>query len=397
MLPLYHVPPGGWVDFPLPACEALPMLLLIPGPVTTRPEVRAAMAQDLAPWDNDFRTFLVRLRERILRAAGGVAGTHSVLPLQGCGHFITEAAVRSLVPPSGKLLVPDTGAYSQRMIRLAREAGRSVIALPIDAHHPTSPNVVAAALTADPAITHVGVVYSETGSGVIHDATAIGPVVRAAGRRMIVDGVSAFGALPLDLSTQPEIDAVVFTSNKCIEALPGVGFAIARIDALAANAGNAGSWSFDLNDVHLRSDGGSFRFTPPAQVLAAFDRAMDFWEQEGQPARLARYTANMRVFYDGMVGLGLTPWLSRDAQGPIIVAIHAPADPAWDLQRFVDALKRRGVLISNFFNTPTPTFRVGCIGAITPDDMAGAVAAMADAMDEMGIKQRERVRDEVRS
>jgi len=373
------------------------MLLLIPGPVTTRPEVRSAMAQDLAPWDNDFRTFLLTLRDRILRAAGGVPGTHSVLPLQGCGHFITEAAVRSLVPPGGKLLVPDTGAYAQRMVRLAREAGRSVATLPIDAHRPTDPAAVGAALAADPAITHVGVVYSETGSGVIHDATAIGPVVREAGRRMIVDAVSAFGALPLDLSTQPEIDALVFTSNKCIEALPGVGFAVARIDALAANAGNAGSWSFDLNDVHLRSDGGSFRFTPPAQVLAAFDRAMDFWELEGQPARLARYTANMRVFYDGMIDLGLTPWLSRDAQGPIIVNIHAPADPEWDLQRFVDALKRRGVLISNFFNTPTPTFRVGCIGAITPDDMAGAVASMAAAMNELGIKQRERVRDEVRS
>ena len=67
-------------------------------------------------------------------------------------------------------------------------------------------------------------------------------------------------------------------------------------------------------------------------------------------------------------------------QGPIIVNVHAPADPAWDLQRFVDALKARGVLISNFYNTRTPSFRVGCIGAITPADMARAVAAMAEAL-----------------
>ena len=373
------------------------MLLLIPGPVTTRPEVRAAMAQDFAPWDNDFRGFLLRLLERVLRAAHGVAGEHTVLPLQGCGHFITEAAVRSLLPPGGRLLVPDTGAYAQRMIRLAREAGRDAVILPIDAGRPTDPQAVAAALAADPTISHVGVVYSETASGVIHDAPAIGPVVRAAGRRMIVDAVSAFGALPLDLSAHPEIDAAVFTSNKCIESLPGIGFAIARIDALAANAGRAGSWSFDLHDVHERSGGGSFRFTPPAQVLAAFDRAMDFWEAEGREARLARYTANMHAFHDGMVGLGLTPWLPRDVQGPIIVNIHAPTDPAWDLQRFVDALKRRGVLISNFYNTPTPTFRVGCIGAVSPDDMRGAVAAMDAALGEIGITKRENVRDEVRS
>lgn len=373
------------------------MLLLIPGPVTTRPEVRAAMAQDLAPWDNDFRGFLVRLRARVLRAAHGISGTHSVLPLQGCGHFITEAAVRSLLPPGGRILIPDTGAYAQRMVRLAREAGRDPVTLPIDAARAADPQAVARALAADPTISHVGVVYSETGSGVIHDPRAIGAVVRAAGRRMIVDAVSAFGALPLDLSVQPEIDTIVFTSNKCIEALPGVAFAVARIDRLEANAGQAGSWSFDLADIHARSEGGSFRFTPPAQVLAAFDRAMDFWEAEGQEARLARYTANMRVLYDGMVGLGLTPWLSPDSQGPIIVNVHAPDDPAWNLQKFVDALKRRGVLISNFYNTPTPTFRVGCIGAITPNDMRGAVAAMDAALGEIGITRRENVHDEVRS
>ncbi len=355
------------------------------------------MAQDLAPWDNDFRAFIVRLRERILRVAGGVPGIHTVLPLQGCGHFITEAALRSLVPPKGRLLVPDTGAYANRMLRLAREAGRDAVALAIDANRPTDPAAVATALAADPGITHVGIVYSETGSGVIHDAPAIGAVARSAGRRVIVDAVSAFGALPLDLAAQPEIDAVVFTSNKCIEALPGVGFAVARLDSLEAMAGQAGSWSLDLHDIHVRSEGGSFRFTPPAQVLAAFDRALDFWEEEGREARLNRYVANSRVFYDGMLDLGLTPWLSRDAQGPIIVNVHAPTDPAWDLQGFVDALKRRGVLISNFYNTPTPTFRVGCIGAITPDDMAGAVAAMGAALEELGVARRENVRDEIRS
>ena len=178
------------------------------------------------------------------------------------------------------------------------------------------------------------------------------------------------------LSAQPEVDAAVFTTNKCLEALPGIAFAVARIDRLLECAGNAGSWSFDLSNVYdhaLRNGWGSFRFTPPAQILAALDVALDFLDAEGQPARLARYTANMRTLYDGIRDLGLTPWLPRSRQGPVIVNVHAPADPAWDLQAFVDALKLRKFLISNFYNTPSPTFRVGCIGAITPDDMAGAV------------------------
>jgi 2-aminoethylphosphonate-pyruvate transaminase len=369
------------------------MLLLIPGPVTTRPEVRAALTQDMAPWDHDFRDFLGGLLDRILPISRGIPGEHTVLPLQGCGHFITEAAIRTFLPPGGKLLVPNTGSYSDRMIRLGREAGREPVLLPIAANEPTDPAVVAAALHADPAITHVGLVYSETGSGIVHDPAAVGAVVRAAGRRMLVDAVSAFGALPLDLAAQPEIDAAVFTSNKCLEGLPGAAFAVARIDRLLQSEGNAGSWSFDLANIHghaLRNGPGSSRFTPPAQILAALARALDFFEAEGgQPARLARYTANMHVLYDGVCELGLRPYLAREHQGPIIVNVHAPADSAWNLQRFVDALKCRAILISNFYNTPTPSFRVGCIGAITPADMRNAVAAMGEALGEIGITRRE--------
>jgi 2-aminoethylphosphonate-pyruvate transaminase len=368
------------------------MLLLIPGPVTTRSEVRQALCQDFAPWDNDFRQFLMRLLGRILRLAGGIESEHVVLPLQGCGHFITEAALRTFVPAGGRILIPATGAYANRMIRLAREAGRVAVPLPLGLTDATDPAAVARALADDPTLSHVGIVYSETGSGMIHDVQAIGAVVRAAGRRMIIDAVSAFGALPLDVSAQPEVDAAVFTANKCLEALPGIGFAVARADRLMACAGNAASWSFDLSDIHntaLQAGAGSFRFTPPAQVLAALDRALDYLDAEGCVARLSRYTDNMRTLHDGVRDLGLVPWLPPSRQGPVIVNVHAPSDPAWNLQAFVDALKSRGFLISNFYNTPTPTFRVGCIGAITPADMARAVQAIDAALTEIGVTHRE--------
>lgn len=372
------------------------MKLLIPGPVTTRPEVRAAMAEDIAPWDNDFRPVLSEVCQRLLPIAGGQPGTHAALVLQGCGHFITEAALRSFMAPkdhprAGRILIPAIGAYADRMARLAREAGRDVVELALPDQVPVDPQAVADALAADAAITHVGAVYSETGTGVIHNVAAIGTVVRAAGRRMLVDAVSAFGALPLDLGSQPEIDAVVFTSNKCFEGLPGLGFAICRLDGLAANRGNAGSWSFDLESIYqqmLRSPG-SFRFTPPVQVLSAFRVALDIHDREGgREARLARYRANVDALYVGIQRLGLSPYLPREYQGPVVMNTHAPADPAWNLQTFVDGLKRRGFLISNFYNTPTPSFRVGCIGAITPTDMTAFVAAIDAVLEEMQVRNR---------
>lgn len=369
------------------------MLLLIPGPVTTRAEVRAAMTLDLAPWDHEFRSFYLRLRCRILNLAGGQEGVHAALPLQGCGHFANEAAIRTFVPAGGKLLVPMTGAYAERLVRLAREAGRRPLEMPIPADRPVAPESVESALASDADIGHVAIVYSETGTGICHDAPAIGAAVRRMGRRMIVDAVSGFGALPFDIAAHPEVDALVFTTNKCLEALPGLGFAIAPVERLLACAGNAGSWSLDLADLYknsLQYGGGSSRFTPPAQVINALDRALDFLEAEGgPPARLARYQANARAFYDGVQHLGLSPCLAQDAQGPVIVNVRAPNDPAWDLQAFVDALKRRGFLISNFYNTVEPSFRVGCIGFVSPDDMRRAVSAIGESLDELGVHLRE--------
>ncbi len=153
----------------------------------------------------------------------------------------------------------------------------------------------------------------------------------------------------------------------------------------------AGRWTLrTFTPTRCAIRDGSARFTPPAQVLNALNTALGFHEAEGgQPARLARYTANMRTLYDGLRGLGLVPYLAPAAQGPVIVNIHAPADPAWNLQAFVDALKRRGYLISNFYNTEKPSFRVGCIGAITPADMQGFVAAVDAVLTELCIGRRQ--------
>src|SRR6204780_3159592 len=154
--------------FPAHGVRSLgPMLLLIPGPVMTRPEVRAALGEDIAPWDFDFREVYAGVRARLLRIANGVDGEHTVLPLPGCGHFIIEAAIRSFLPVGGRLLIPLTGSYSDRLGRLAPAAGRDPVPLPIIQTEIIPSDAVADVLQRDPSISHVGLVQSETGSGVV--------------------------------------------------------------------------------------------------------------------------------------------------------------------------------------------------------------------------------------
>ena len=367
------------------------MLLLIPGPVTTDARVKAAMAQDYAPWDNDFRHTYRQVCDGVLRAAQGAPDEHAALALPGCGHFAVEAAIRTFVPPGGRLLAPSTGAYAARLQRLAGDAGRIAVPLPVGATERVDPQAVAAALERDPSLTHLALVYSETGSGICHDVPELARIAHALGRRVIVDAVSAFGALPLDLGSLPAVDAVVLTANKCLEGLPGAAFVVARRDRLEAARGNAGSWSLDLVDIyqHTLQPNAGPRFTPPAPTLAALAVALDLYHEEGRVTRLARYTANMRALYDGIGALGLTPYLPPALQGPIVVNVRAPDAPTWNLQLFVDALKRRGYVLSNFYNTEQPTFRVGCIGAFGPDQMRQAVDAMGAALGDIGITRRE--------
>jgi len=235
-------------------------------------------------------------------------------------------------------------------------------------------------------------VVSETGTGIVNDPNILGPIIHAAGRRLICDAVSGFGALPFRIADHPECDVVVFTSNKCIEGLPGFGFAVAPIDRIEAAAGNAGSWVMDLHDVYrhaLRDGWGSFRFTPAVQALRAFRVALDLYDAEGgQPARLARYARNRDVMYDGLKALGFRPYVERHNQGPIIVVVHQPADPNWDFARFLRLMNARGVIISNHFTTKAQTMRIGCIGAIDEKDAHFALEQMAGVLAEMGVNRQ---------
>ncbi|WP_431283184.1 2-aminoethylphosphonate--pyruvate transaminase [Humitalea sp. 24SJ18S-53] len=368
------------------------MLLLIPGPVQTDPRVRAAMAEDIAPWDDEFRAEYAAMRPRIVAIAGGDAADHASLPLPGCGHMVIEAAIRTFVPAGKTLLVVRNGGYSDRLVRMATEAGRLVVTLDGPDNAPMPAARLAEALAQNPDVGHVALVVSETGSGIVNDPNVLGPVIAAAGKRMICDAVSGFGALPFAMRDHPECDVVVFTSNKCLEGMPGFGFAVARIDSLVAAKGNAGSWVLDLADVYdhaLKNGFGSFRFTPAVQALRAFGVAMDLYDAEGgQPARYARYRRNADVLYAGLKGLGFTPYVTPEHQGPIIVNVHQPADPAWDFGRFQVALKKRGVVVSNFWTTAAPTMRIGCIGAINEADIRFALAQMEAVLAEMGIGQR---------
>jgi 2-aminoethylphosphonate-pyruvate transaminase len=360
-------------------------ILLTPGPLTTTLRTKLAMLKDWGSWDADFNAVTAGLRARLLDIVHG-PGTHTVVPLQGSGTFSVEAAVATVVPKDGHVLVLDNGAYCKRAAKLTQMMGRRATVVPHAEEEPVSAAVLDERLRADASITHVVLIHCETGTGVLNPLPEVAAVCQRHGKGLIVDAMSSFGALPID-AREVRFDALVAASGKCLEGVPGMGFVVLRKAALEGCAGHSQSLAMDLYDQwQYMEKTGQWRFTPPTHVVVALAEAVtQFVAEGGQGARLARYTDNYRTLVDGMAALGFKPFLRPEVQAPIIVTFHAPADPAYDFKRFYDATKARGFLLYPGKLTQVETFRVGCIGAIARKEMREAVHAVADTLREMGI------------
>lgn len=360
-------------------------LLLTPGPLTTSKAVKAVMVHDWGSRDATFLKINTEVLERLPDIIGG-KGAFVTVPMQGSGTFAVEAMLTTFVPPSGKVLLLINGAYGLRAKRILDIARRAVVVHETPEDTPPDLGAVDALLTADAAITHVFVVHCETTSGIRNPIEDVARIVARHGRRLLIDSMSAFGALPLD-ATKITFDAVAASSNKCIEGVPGLGFVLARESALKESKGNATTLVLDLHDQWQNFvKTGQYRFTPPIHVIVSFHQAlMEFLAEGGQPGRGARYAENGRVLAEGMKALGFRLLLPEALQAPIIYTFHMPKSKGFVFQTFYDELKARGYVIYPGKLTVADSFRIGCIGRIDAGHMRAFLANVADVLAGMGV------------
>ncbi|WP_233863298.1 2-aminoethylphosphonate--pyruvate transaminase [Paraburkholderia adhaesiva] len=360
--------------------------LLTPGPLTTAASTKEAMLRDWGSWDADFREMTARLRRSLLDIAGDTNGDYDCVPLQGSGSYCVEAMLGSFVPRDGHALVLANGAYGKRMATTLRYLGRRHTVHDTGDYLPPRAADVERILAANADITHVVVVHCETSSGILNPVEEIAEVTQRLGRRLLIDSMSAFGAIPLDVRTLP-CDAFVSSANKCIEGVPGFGFVIAKKEVLRDAKGNSHSLALDIYDQwDVMNRTGQWRFTPPTHAVAAFIEALRLHTLEGgQPARLARYARNRDVLVAGMRSLGFEPLLTEPWRSPIIVTFFSPSDPAFSFERFYELMKAQGFIIYPGKLTTVESFRIGCIGALDESVMRRVIEACGNALASLGV------------
>jgi 2-aminoethylphosphonate-pyruvate transaminase len=359
-------------------------LLFTPGPLTTSATVKAAMLHDAGSRDAEFIAAVRDIRERLLRIGGAPpGGDYECVPMQGSGTFAIESVISSAIPRDGRLLVLVNGAYGRRIVEMARVHGIDVHAVETPENRKISPEAVAERLAGTIGLTtHVAVIHCETTTGIVNPIGEIGEKVALAGATYIVDAMSSFGAIPIDLAGV-HADFLISSANKCIEGVPGFGFVLARRSQLIAAKGCARTLSLDLHAQWQGLEtGGQFRFTPPTHAMLAFHQALRELDAEGGvPGRAARYCRNHQVLAAGMEAMGFEPYLAPEDQSYIITTYRYPANPEFRFEEFYSRLSEMGFVIYPGKLSKEPCFRIGTIGRIGVNEIEALLGAIRDVLD----------------
>lgn len=355
-------------------------LLLTPGPLSTSASVKEAMLQDWCTWDKDYNEGVVEvIRRKLLEAAGLDGQEYTTVLLQGSGTYGVEATLGAAVRPEDKLLIVANGAYGKRMGTIAEYYHLNYALVNLKETELVTPEVVERALEEHPGVTHFAVVHSETTTGLLNPIEGIAEVLRGRGVTWIVDAMSSFGGIPIDIKGLG-IDFLISSANKCVQGVPGFTFVIARREKLAACKGMARSLSLDIYAQweEMERGHGKWRFTSPTHVVRAFAQALKELEEEGGiAARHARYCRNHEVLVEGMEGAGFRTLLTPEKQSPIITSFLYP-EAGFSFGDFYEALKRRGFVIYPGKVSDADTFRIGTIGDVFPEDFKRLVEVVKE-------------------
>ena len=354
--------------------------MLTPGPLTTTETVKSAMMSDWCTWDKDYNEGIVEvIRKELVNIASSRPEEYTAVLMQGSGTFCVEATLGSTIRPDDHLLVAANGAYGKRMGVIAEYYKLNCHVMKFDETQAVDPAAIDEYLTVHKEVTHVSVVHCETTTGVLNPLAEIAAVVKRHGKTLIVDAMSSFGGVPIDMA-ELSIDFLISSANKCIQGVPGFGFIIARRSLLEQCKGVARSLSLDIYDQWetMEKGHGKWRFTSPTHVVRAFMQALtELKEEGGVAARHARYCENHRTLVEGMRSLGYKTLLPDEWQSPIITSFYYPST-SFDFQSFYLSLKAKGFVIYPGKISQADTFRIGNIGDVHPDDFRTLVEVIRD-------------------
>lgn len=360
-------------------------VLLNPGPSTTTDSVKyAQVVPDICPRELEFGNLMEKVAEDLTSFVADPKDYISIM--FGCsGTGADEAMVSSCVPPDGKLLVVDNGSYGARLAKIAQVYNIDMDVFKSSTYEPIDIAALEEKMKTG-GYTTFAIVYHETTTGLLNPLEKICPMAKKYGMTTIVDIVSAYGGMPINLE-KLGIDFASTTSNKHIGGMAGVGIVICRRSELLKQK----EWPmrsyylnlFDQYKYFLETK--QTRFTPPVQTFYALRQAITETKVETIEKRYERFTACWKILVKALKEIGLKMLVAEENQSHFITAILIPETPEYSFTALHDYAKSFGFTIYPGKLGNIDTFRIANMGDIKPEEMTHFTCVLRDYMHSIGV------------
>lgn len=362
-------------------------ILLNPGPATTSDTVKyAQVVSDICPREQEFGEVLTSLRRGLLQVINASEKLYTTVLFGGSGTAVMEAIISSVMLPDSKLLILVNGAYGQRMCEIADTYNISYETLRTEWGKPFDFKEVARIIE-DKSINHVAMVHHETTTGILNPLKKFMELKNKFGCTLILDAISSYAGIHIDFDETP-IDYLMSTSNKCLQGMPGVAFAICNIDSLVALEGvKPKSYYLDLYKQYRNlEDKNQTRFTPPVQTIYAMQAALAELMTEGLNNRISRYEHNWLILKKGLARIGFKFLLDSVDESKILLTIIEPTDSNFSFTKLHDLLFLEGFTIYPGKVLDEKTFRLSILGDLTHEDIDNFVNQVENTLVKMLVK-----------
>jgi len=353
-------------------------ILLNPGPATTSDTVKyAQVVPDICPREKEFGDVMEFVSKELTNFVG-TNDKYTTILFGGSGTASVEAILSSVVD-SGTILIINNGAYGKRMCEIAEIYNLSYIeyeSSPIEEINLSELEEIIkthnleSIITNETIISHVAVIHHETTTGILNDVKSIGSICRKYKIDMIVDAMSSFAGIPINMD-EMNIKYLSSSSNKCIQGMAGISFVIANKESLKRTK-NIKPRNLYLNiykQYLYFKENYQMRFTPPVQVLYALKQAIVEAKEETIRNRHERYKECCQILWKGLNKLNLRKLVNEKASSMLLTSIVEPQINGYCFDELHDYLYNKGFTIYPGKVSSQNTFRVANIGQIYPENM----------------------------
>ncbi|OAB41467.1 2-aminoethylphosphonate aminotransferase [Paenibacillus glacialis] len=367
-------------------------ILLTPGPATTTDTVKfAQIVPDICPRELEFGQLMESISTDLTKIVADEKQYTAVL-LGGSGTAAMDSVLSSVIGED-TIVIINNGAYGQRMCEIAEVYGLHFIEFVSPPDNPVDLVALEQILnrTLNP-ISHLIVVHHETTTGLLNDVKAIGELCNNYKVELIVDAISSFGAVPIQMEDM-KISYMIASSNKNIQGLPGVSFVIAHKQKFEGlQHVRRRSYYLNLYDQYkyfLQHN--QMRFTAPIQTLYALRQAINEFMLEGIEQRYTRYTQSWESLTQGIHRLGLNHIVAKEHHSKLLTSIIEPICDGYDFQKMHDFFYNKGFTIYPGKVEKLNTFRIANIGDITHHDIEAFLVLLEIYLRDIGFPLREAV------